>query len=54
MNNKEKLYELTYEKISDLREKGYAYLDLIEMDFFTKGKYPKSALFVQFTMQYST
>ena len=36
MDNKGKLCELIYEKISDLREKGYTYFDLIEMEYFTK------------------
>ena len=36
MNNKEELRTLIFEKVSDLKEKGYAYFDLIEMGFFTK------------------
>ena len=36
MENHEELRKLIYEKISDLKEKGYAYFDLLDMGFFTK------------------
>ena len=35
-DNQDKLRTLIFEKVEQLKEKGYAYFDLIEMGFFTK------------------